>query len=110
MEGNFGGGNVGEFGESSIIHQTKLVLTINNLLVDLLICQIFFLQMLETSQFAKISPHQSFPPYGIYSIALKFATDSHHRNYSINDCQFVTFDGLFTTSEASVNEQLECSK
>ena len=74
------GGNVGEFGESSIIHQTKCVLIINNLLADLLISQIFFLQMLEMSQFAKISPHQSFPPYSIYSTAVKFATDSHHRN------------------------------
>ena len=25
MEGNFGGGNVGEFGESSVIHQTKTI-------------------------------------------------------------------------------------
>ena len=59
MEGNFGGGNVGEFGESSVIHQTKpskLVLTINNLLVNLLIRQTFFRQILETSQFTKLPP------------------------------------------------------
>ena len=34
---------------------SKLVLTINNLLADLLIRQTFFCQMLETSQFAKLS-------------------------------------------------------
>ena len=33
----------------------KLVLTINNLLADLLICQTFISQMFETSQFAKLS-------------------------------------------------------
>ena len=65
MEGNFGGGNVGEFGQSSVIRQTKLVLIINNLLADLLICQTFFRQMLEKSQFAKLFPCQPFPPYGI---------------------------------------------
>ena len=48
----------GEFSESSVIHQTKLsklVLTINNLLADLLIRQTFFRQMLEKSQSAKLS-------------------------------------------------------
>ena len=57
--GKFGGGKFGKFGESSVIRQTKpskLVLTINNLLADLLIRQTFFRQMLETSQFAKLSP------------------------------------------------------
>ena len=39
---------------------------INNLSADLLIRQIFFREMLETSQFAKIYPRQSFPPYGSY--------------------------------------------
>ena len=34
----------------------KLVLIINNLLPNLLICQTFFRQMLKTSQFAKFSP------------------------------------------------------
>ena len=34
---------------------SKLVLTINNLLANLLICQTFFRQMLETSQFTKLS-------------------------------------------------------
>ena len=38
--------------------KVKPVLIINNLLADLLIHQ-----MLETSQSAKISPHQTFPPY-----------------------------------------------
>ena len=43
---------------------SKLVLVINNLLADLLIRQSFFRQMLEKSQFNKISPCQTFPPYG----------------------------------------------
>ena len=58
------GRKFGEFGESSVIHQSKLVLTIKNLLADLLIRQTFFHQMLEKSQFAKLSPHQTFPLYG----------------------------------------------
>ena len=40
------------------------VLTINNLLADLLIRQTFFHQMLETCQFAKLSPCQNFLLYG----------------------------------------------
>ena len=63
------GGKFGEFGKSSVIHQTKtiqIVLTINNLLADLLIHQTFFHQMLEKSQFAILSPCKTFPPYGIY--------------------------------------------
>ena len=39
---------------------SKLVFTINNLLADLLICQTFFHQTLETSQFAKLSPAKLF--------------------------------------------------
>ena len=39
---------------------SKLVLIINNLLADLLIRQTFFCQMLETSQFVKLSPCQTF--------------------------------------------------
>ena len=58
----------GKFGESSVICQTKppkVVLTINNPLADVLICQTFLCQMLEKSQFAKLSPHRTFPLYGI---------------------------------------------
>ena len=44
---------------------SKLVLIINSLLADLLICQTFFRQMLETSQSINVSPRQSFPPCGI---------------------------------------------
>ena len=44
----------GEFDELSMICQAKLVLIINNLLDDLLV-QTFFHQMLEKSQFAKLS-------------------------------------------------------
>ena len=43
---------------------SKLVATINDLLVDLLILQTFFRQMFETSQFTKLSLHQTFPLYG----------------------------------------------
>ena len=55
----------GKFGESSVICQTKtiqitVVLTINSLLADLLIRQTSFHQMLEVSQFAKLSPQQTF--------------------------------------------------
>ena len=60
MEGNFGGGNIGKFGESSVICQTKTIQIINNLLADLLIHQTFFRQMLETSQFANVSLHAVF--------------------------------------------------
>ena len=41
---------------------SKLVLTINNLLADLLICQTFFRQML------KESIHQTFPPPNFHAI------------------------------------------
>ena len=40
---------------------SKLVLTINNLLADLLIHQTFFYQMFEMTQFAKLSPPPNFP-------------------------------------------------
>ena len=69
-------GKFGEFGVLSAIRQTKLVLTINNLLVDLLIHQTFFRQMLKTSQFAKLSPHQIFP---LYSTLLR--TTQQHIQY-----------------------------
>ena len=58
------GENLAKFGESSMIRQTNLVLTIDNLLADLLIHQTFFRQMLEKSQFAKLSSRQTFPLYG----------------------------------------------
>ena len=52
------GRKFGEFGKLSMISQTKttkLVLTINSLLNDLLIRQTFFRQILEMSQSAKLS-------------------------------------------------------
>ena len=61
--GKVWGGKFGELGESSMICQTKLVFTINNLLADLLIRQTFFRQMLEKSQFAKLPPRQTFRLY-----------------------------------------------
>ena len=51
-------GKFGKFGESYMIRQlksSKLVLTMNNLLADLLIRQTFFHQRFEQSQFAKFS-------------------------------------------------------
>ena len=50
----------------------KLVLTINNLLADLLICQTFFRQMLKTSQFAKLPP-PTFLVYGIITLKVTVA-------------------------------------
>ena len=55
-------GKFGEFGESSMICQTKLVLTIYNLLTDLLIRQTFFRQMLKSVNLP-IFPHQTFQLY-----------------------------------------------
>ena len=52
-------GNVDKFGESSMICQTKTIQisTYNYNLADLLICQTFFYQMLETNQFTNVSLH-----------------------------------------------------
>ena len=44
---------------------SKVVATINNPLADLSIHQTFFCQTLEKSKFAKHSPRQTFPLYGI---------------------------------------------
>ena len=49
---------------------SKLVLTINNLLADLLIRQTFFRQRLENSRFVKLSACQTFPLYGSYLLQL----------------------------------------
>ena len=43
---------------------SKLVVTIDNPLADLLIRQTFFCQMLEKSKFTKHFPCQTFPLYG----------------------------------------------
>ena len=58
-------GKLRKFSESSVICQTKLVLTINNLLSDLLIRQTFFHQMLEKGQFAKL-PTAKCSHYKVY--------------------------------------------
>ena len=68
----FSGGKFGgEFGELSVakLKPSKLVLTINNLLADLLIHQI-----LQKSKFAKFFFHQSFLPYSTYPLV--FVSDS----------------------------------
>ena len=55
-----------KFGESSAICQTKTILrvvTINNPLADLFICQTFFHQTLEKSKFDKHFHCQTFPLY-----------------------------------------------
>jgi len=62
------GRKLGEFGESSVIRQTKTIQisTYNyNILAEFIHSPNFFRQMLETSKFAKLSPHQTFPLYGI---------------------------------------------
>ena len=46
---------------------SKLVVSMNNLVVDLFIHQTFFCKMLEKSKFAKHFPHQIFPLYSIYT-------------------------------------------
>ena len=56
IAGKSGGGKFGEFGESSVIHQTKTIQISTNLFADLLICQTSFCQMLKKSQ--------TFPLYG----------------------------------------------
>ena len=75
-------GKFGKFGESSAIRQTKtikVVVTINNPLADLFICQTFYHQTLEKSKFSKYSPRQVFPPYGI---VLLYAYGAHiYRNF-----------------------------
>jgi len=58
----------GEFGESSLIHQTNTIQisTYNyNLLVESIPFAKLFRQMHKTSRFAKLLPHQTFPLYGI---------------------------------------------
>ena len=64
IAGKFGGGKFGEFGESSVICQTKIIQISTNLLADLLIRQILFRQRLDNSQLAKLSLRQTFPLYG----------------------------------------------
>ena len=56
-------GKFGEFGKSFMIHQTKTIQisTTIKLLADLLIHQTFFCQILEKSQFAKLSPAKLSP-------------------------------------------------
>ena len=54
----FGGVTFGEFGESFMICQpkpSKLVLTTNNVITDLLIQQTYFRKMLKKSKFTKLS-------------------------------------------------------
>ena len=56
----------GKFGKSSVIHQlksSKLVVTINNPLADLFICQTSFHQNLHLSAFANHYCRQTFSPY-----------------------------------------------
>ena len=64
--GKFDGGKFNVFGKLSMVCQSNyVVLTINNLLADLLPHQTFFCQMLKKSQFPKLSPCQTFPLYSI---------------------------------------------
>ena len=69
-------GKFEKFGESLMIRPTKtiqiiLVLTINNLLADLLICQNILYQMLKKSKFAKLFVCQTFPLYSIIIICIE---------------------------------------
>jgi len=61
-------GKLGEFGESSMIFQTKTIQisTYNyNLLAESIHLPNFFCQMLEMSKFAKLYPCPTFPLYGM---------------------------------------------
>ena len=51
---------------------SKLIVTIDNPMADLVICQTFFCQTFENSRFGKHSARQTFPLYGIRQI-----TDGH---------------------------------
>ena len=66
----------GKFGESSVIHLSKLVRTINNLLADLLILQTFFRQRLE-----KESIRQTFLLYGSLSKKLVARMNNRRTSY-----------------------------
>jgi len=59
-------GKFGEFGESSVIRQTKAIqisIYNYNLLAESIHSPNFFRKMLKTSKFAKLSPRQTFPLY-----------------------------------------------
>ena len=76
----------GKFAESSVIRQPKLVLTIKNLLADLVIRQTFFRQMLEKSQFAKPPPPPiNFPTIWYFLSKIpELHTIIHIRKHKIN--------------------------
>ena len=65
------------------LKSSKLVLTINNLLADLLIGQTFFRQMFETSQFARLSRY-AVVKQSTLNITL-FAKFNVHHIYSVYD-------------------------
>jgi len=62
------GRKFGKFGESSVIRQTKTIQISTydyNLLAESIHFPNFFCQMLKTSKFTKLYPHQTFPLYSI---------------------------------------------
>ena len=65
IAGKFGKFNLANCPWFAKLKSSKLVLAINNLLVDLLICQTFFHQMLKKSQFIKFYPLPKFPTISI---------------------------------------------
>jgi len=70
IAGKPGGENFGEFGESSVIRQTKTIQisTYNyNLLAECNHSPNFFHQMLKRSKFTKFSPCQTLLLYGNYN-------------------------------------------
>ena len=72
------GGKVWQFWQFTKLKPSKLVLSINNLLADLLIRQIFFCQMLEKSQFAKLSS------YMVVAIANRVSSTKSNRRIAVN--------------------------
>ena len=61
MAEKFDRGKFDEFAESSVIYQTKLILTVNNLSADTFICQTFLTKCSQKNEFAKLSTHQTLP-------------------------------------------------
>ena len=85
IAGKFGGGNLANLANRPWFAKLKpsnLVLTIEYLLADLLIRHTFFREMLKKSQFAKVSPRQTFTLYGIPLCSIAIHTNLR---WSINN-------------------------
>ena len=95
------GGQLGKFGKLSTVRRlkpSKLVLIINNPLTDLLIHQTFFRQMLEMSQFAKLSLRQTFPLYDTsVAISKLYLNNKTNLNNIVCVTLYVLIDDLYVS-------------